>query len=285
MAELLVYERIEITRIPRLVVWNDSVAGIVRKILKECGVPPPEIDFDTKHYFTKYPSAPDESLVTGPFFTKRKYEETVGRVLAGISRASRPRFRSLDELRSALQADLGQLPETAGLMGLMTTNPLHAQDLGTHTRQVVERLLGLPEFRALNGTDQLITELAAYFHDIGKGPRSRWQASGGRYRDDRDHPVLALPMLERILTQEIGQMKRRSARLLCKFVCYHDLIGDVLGKERDEQQLVEILDDERELDMLIALNKADVLVVQPNWWNEAKVRDLRQRIAGQLGAE
>ena len=41
-----------------------------------------------------------------------------------------------------------------------------------------------------------------------------------------------------------------------KLVCYHDLVGDVLGKGRDEQQIVDVVDDEDELDMLFALGKA-----------------------------
>jgi hypothetical protein len=285
MAELLVHRRVDVSNIPRIVVWNESFAEIARNIFDRCGIGCPQMDFDTKHYFTRYPSAPNESLVTGPFFTKQRYEETVGRVLAKINQEVHARFGSLDALRRTLRGDFAALPETAELIDLQTNNPMHEHDLATHTEQVVQRLLALPEFRGLDKTDQILTELAAYFHDMGKGPKSRWVSSGGKYSADADHPLQALPMLERILTREVGQMKRRSARLLCKLVCYHDLIGDILGKDRDERQLIEILDDARELEMLIALNKADVLVVNPGWWNEAAVRDLRERIRGHLGVE
>lgn len=172
MAELLVHQRIDFANVSRLIVWDDSFAKEARLILDNCGVPHPEIDFDSKHYFTRYPSAPDESLVTGPFFTKRRYEKTVGRVLEGIGQALTPRFPSLFALRDALRSDLGAVSETAELMGLFTDNPMHPQDLGMHTRQVAERLLQLAEFQALGSTDQLITELAAYFHDVGKGPKA-----------------------------------------------------------------------------------------------------------------
>jgi HD domain len=58
---------------------------------------------------------------------------------------------------------------------------MHPEDLGTHTRRVATNLLALPEFQALGTTDKLLTELAAYFHDMGKGPKSRWGANQGNW--------------------------------------------------------------------------------------------------------
>ena len=91
-------------------------------------------------------------------------------------------------------------------------------------------------------------------------------------------------MVQRILTLEVADMKRRSARLICKLVCYHDLVGDILGRGRDEEQLMEIVDDVRELDMLNALTKADVLVVHPAWWDDQAAAQLRARIVSRLEA-
>jgi len=60
-------------------------------------------------------------------------------------------------------------------------------------------------------------------------------------------------------------MKPRSAKVICKLVCYHDLVGDIVGKGRRIEELAEIVEDERELDMLIALGKADMMSVNPVW--------------------
>jgi hypothetical protein len=285
MAELLVHARLEFAAIPRIVVWNDSIADIVRKILDDCGCRHPEIGFDSRHYFTKYPSNTLESLVTGPYFIQRDYRDTVKRTLDGINKAKKPTFPKLHALRDALRNNISCVAEMAELEGLFTSNPMHGDHLGEHTRIVVAKLLGLPEFKALGPTDQLLTELGAYFHDVGKGPKARWASKGGKYAVDPDHPLAALPVLERILTQDVGEMKPRSARVLCKLVCYHDLVGDILGRNRDEAQLIDIVDDERELDMLIALAKADVLAVRPDWWDDAAARSLRERVRGKIGTE
>lgn len=285
MAELLIHQHLEFTSIPRLVVWNESIADIVRKILDDCECPYPVIEYDSKHYFTKYPSKTLESLVTGPHFALRRYRETVKRTLEGINKKTNATYPNLHALKDGLRKDIDCLPELGELEGLYTTNPLHGDHLGEHTRIVVSNLLALPEYNALNPTDQLLCELAAYFHDMGKGPKARWESSGGKYNLDPDHPLAALPMLERILVSDVAKMKPRSARILCKLVCYHDLVGDILGKNRDEQQLIEIVDDERELDMLMALAKADVLAVNTNWWNDEAAKALRERVRDKIGTE
>lgn len=276
MAEMLVHEHVPWSDIASIIVWNKVVADWIREECEKRDLTPPTIDFDTKHYYTKI-SSPGHSLVTGPYWTKRSYEEAVKRVLENLGQADAPKFRSLVHLRNALRENISCVNETAELVGLMTSNFLHPQDLGTHTEEVADNLRALPEYARLNETDQIITELAAYFHDIGKGPKSRWARTDGVYKGDRDHPVDALPMVERILTEDVKKMKRRSARVILKLVCYHDLIGDILGKGRNEEQLFEIIDDERELDMLIALSKADVQAVHTGWWNDDATDDLKER--------
>jgi hypothetical protein len=284
MAEVLIHTRVDLATASHIIVWNPSVAAIVREIYAEPSLEPPEIRTDTRHYFTKFPDHPESSLVTGPHFTKKAFTDTVARVLDNLGKAKAPRFATLAGLLGALRQDFNCLPETAELDGLLTDNPLHPDDFGTHTRRVADRLRKLPEYATLDQTDKMLVEIAAYLHDIGKGPKGRWAKSGGRYKVDRDHPQEALPMVQRILTLEVADMKRRSARLICKLVCYHDLVGDILGRGRDEEQLMEIVDDVRELDMLNALTKADVLVVHPAWWDDQAAAQLRARIVSRLEA-
>jgi hypothetical protein len=282
MAELLIHNDVPWSSVSRVIVWNDGIASAVREMCEEAGVPCPQIDFDSHHYYTKYPSAPDQSLVTGPYWTKRRYEETVARLLPKLGDANNPRFQKLIHLRNALRGSLENLPETAELIGLESAYGVHFEDLGAHTERVTDGLRQLPEFNELEATDQILVEIAAYLHDIGKGPKARWAQTGGKYRDDRDHPVGALPMVERILTDEVGEMHRRSARVICKLVCYHDLIGDIIGKGRREEQLFEIIDDTRELNMLVALAKADVMAVRGQWWDQDAVNELSVRAVDHL---
>jgi UTP:GlnB (protein PII) uridylyltransferase len=129
-----------------------------------------------------------------------------------------------------------------------------------------------------------LTEVAAFFHDIGKGPKARWAHKGGKQQIDLDHPVKSAEMLVRIFTEEIVTMKKKSVRTITKLVCYHDLVGDILGRSRDPQQLEEIVETEAELDMLIALGLADMLSVNPLWviTHRAGIAVLRERVLAKL---
>ena len=59
---------------------------------------------------------------------------------------------------------------------------------------------------------------------------------------------------------------------------YHDLIGDILGKGRRIAELIDIIEDERELNMLIALGKADMLAINDMWMNEEKIDSIRKQV-------
>jgi hypothetical protein len=86
-----------------------------------------------------------------------------------------------------------------------------------------------------------------------------------------------MPMMVDILTEQVAKVRQESAEVLAKLVCYHDLVGDVLGKDRDEQQIIDIAADVEELDMLFALGKADATVLVPKWWDDADANDLYNR--------
>lgn len=176
-----------------------------------------------------------------------------------------------------MRADFGCLPHTAELVGLRSANGIHKRTVDAHTKEVVQKLLSLPEFQALDDKAQMLVEIAAYLHDIGKGPRSRWDSNGGLQKVDPNHPVGAMPMMAEILTEHVATVGKASARTLMKLVCYHDLVGDVLGKGRDEQQIIDVADDVDELDMLFALGKADATVLVEHWWNAPAAKSLYER--------
>jgi putative nucleotidyltransferase with HDIG domain len=280
MAELLVYNNIDLSLLSRIIVWNDSIADYVREKFTEAGIASPTILVDYHYYFVSFYNKDPQCIVTGPFFIYRKYTETKKDLLHKINNVSCPKFSTLGALRNGLQNNLNCIPETAELVGLESNNEMHSEDVGTHTLNVVSELKNLSEYTELNSTDKLLVEIAGYLHDIGKGPKSRWDDKGGLQQVDPDHSIKALPMVKRILSDDVGKMKKRSAEVICKLVCYHDLLGDIVGKGRRVEELEEIVETERELIMLIALGKADMKSVNPMWaiQNEQRISEIRSRV-------
>lgn len=280
MAELLVRGQLPVTAATRCVVWNEGAKQRVQAIVGAAPFPP--IEFEDKwgrpHWFTDFANGSSASLVKGPGEIAMIFEQACAFVdeHAG-SHAGTATFKDLKKLRDGLRANFGCLPQTAELVGLRSDNGVHKRTVDVHTKEVVDKLLSLKEFAALDEKPQLLVEIAGYLHDIGKGPRARWDENGGLQKVDPNHPVGAMPMMAEILTRHVGTVGEASARKLMKLVCYHDLVGDVLGKGRHEQQIVDIVDSVEELDMLFALGKADATVLVEHWWNEPAAKALYAR--------
>jgi hypothetical protein len=293
MAELLIHERLDPGQATHIYAWNNHYAAKIREIYKSAGIQPPPIRIDgpgDSHSFTNFASdLPEDmkrcSIAAGPVQIKEHFVNAVEAIEAHGGKAAKPRFASVDEMLDALRSKgLGVLPETAELINLESKNDVHKHDVGTHTLKVVEKLRNSPEFAELKPSDQMLTELAAYLHDIGKGPKSRWIASGGKQLVDPDHPLRSVDMLIRVLTEDVGTVKKRHVRMLCMLVCYHDLIGDVIGKGRKKTQILDVVETERELDMLIAVGKADLSSVVSSWEASAleKIPPLRAWCVNEL---
>ena len=122
----------------------------------------------------------------------------------------------------------------------------------------------LCEYNKLSEEDKDIVLLSAYLHDIGKGPKSRW-GQDGMTRADNDHAVKSLPMSKRILTEDIGGLSKDTIRKIVILVTYDDLIGDIVARGRDEKQLFDVIEDENDLNMLVAIAKADMNSINPFW--------------------
>ena len=283
-AELLIHRGIDIAAVSKIIVWNESIKDIVLEAFETTKLPPPPVGYDEFHYYVDFYDSGKHSIVTGPFFIKKAYQETIDSLLPNIGKAPSPRYQYLFFLlKNGLRVDFGCLLETQELIGLETDNEVHSEDVGKHTLRVVKELLQLPEYQGLEKTDKMLVEVAAYLHDIGKGPKSRWASNGGRQKVDPDHPIKALPMLNRILAEEIETMKPRSAKVICKLVCYHDLVGDIIGKGRRIEELIDVVEDERDLNMLIALGKADMKSI--GWSNDAGIEVIRKRVIDSLNAD
>ena len=288
MAELIIHKTVDVAKLSQIVVWNKSVRDIVEQMYKEAGLSSPTIGYEPKHYFLPFYASEESrrlSIVMGPYAIAQSLEETLEQVIPEIGKAKSAHYGSLKSLLEALRQDMCALPETAELVGLESDNEMHSEDVGTHTLKVVEKLRSQAEYEKLSPTDKILVELAAFLHDIGKGPKSRWAKNGGRQQVDPDHPVKALPMVRRILTEEVASLKKRSAKVICKLVCYHDLVGDIIGKGRRPQELIDVVNDPRELEMLIALGKADILSCESSWLllNKSRVDSLREQVTTNLG--
>ena len=80
-----------------------------------------------------------------------------------------------------------------------------------------------------------------------------------------DHPADAIPMLKRILVEDIENLSDEEIRQICMLVVYHDIIGDCLKKDREKQQVIEVIKNEDDLDMLFAISCADVKAIYDPW--------------------
>jgi hypothetical protein len=281
MAEALVHRRLDVQEAARIVVWNGDIKKTLTTIARERGVRMPPVEFESperRHYYTKFMfGEPNVSLVMGPKAVRSAYEDALDAVRAA-SPPTRPQFADLGDLLLALRRDMRAIAYTAELVGLASENGIHKMTVDKHTEEVVRRLRRSTAFAHLpTDADRDIVELAAYLHDIGKGPKSRWEATGGLQKVDPDHPAGAMPMLANLLTQQVADCGGRRVGTLLKLVCYHDLIGDVLGKGRDESQISDVASDIIELDMLFALGRADATSLVEHWWDEDSAAALRAR--------
>jgi hypothetical protein len=91
-------------------------------------------------------------------------------------------------------------------------------------------------------------------------------------------------MMVDILTKQVKRVKQGNAEVILKLVCYHDLVGEVLGKGRDEAQIVDVAKNKLELDMLFALGKADATSLSEGWWTEEDASKLYGRCLAAIDA-
>lgn len=282
LAELLIFRQLPVSAAVRLIVWDNEAARRVAEVYAALQLNAPHIETDPSCYFIDPNARELTPAVRGPKGIYQVYQKTVAELSKESGMANAPRFANLEALLHALRQDMHCLPETAELAGLESDNRAHFEDVGAHTRRVVAELLKTPEYQSLPPSDQLLVEVAAFLHDIGKGPKQRWAQMGGKQQIDFDHPVKGLPMVARILTQEVARVSLPEADLLCKLVAYHDIIGGVLTSGRRLEELQSIISSERDLDMLLALSRADASAINPDWIVSQQRAVLRQAVLANL---
>lgn len=266
MAEMLIHEKVEMSEIGFIVVWNKYFKKNANNLLAKanCQIEIKYGDYqlasrNIHHYFHPFFSKGKErqSLVTGPEMLKSQYQEVV-RIIKKQHQDTvpNPKFENVSDSIDKISEDFSVIPELDAIEELETANAQHWQSVGDHTKRVVEKLKQLEEYSTFSNSQKKVLKLSAYLHDIGKGTSPK--DNDGKQKTDKDHPVSAIPMLERILSEDIESISNRKIRQTVMLVIYHDLIGDVIGNDRDREQILNVIRTIEDFDMLVAISKADV---------------------------
>lgn len=263
MAELLLPDHVPLCEINQIVTFNRSVSDCVRQIFQSKGVTPPSVvEAGWEHYYLE-PGNWSASLVTGPFFLKRFVDEAVSHVIS-FQRQVMPKFRTLSDALHAIRANLSAIRELEDIDGLGANYGPHNEDVGAHSRRVAGLVLNSPEYNQLDPIHREVLELSAYLHDIGKGPKTRWPNSFMN-KADGEHPKKSLPMLKRILTEDLPILPPDIVRKIITLVTYDDLLGEIVAKGRNKSQLFDIITCPEDINMLVALSKADIGAINQFW--------------------
>lgn len=289
MAEALINNRVGIKEVDAIVVYNKYVKEKVEKIFKNNGVKNPDILllFDDKikkynFYYTKFffTDRKYETLVHGPLLLRCEYRKLINDIKSARQEKKETYpYKSIKELVDAIDKDFSVLPELKEVIGLMQEYEPHCDAVDSHTKKVVNEMRKLDYYKGASDEKKNLLLLAAYLHDIGKGPKNKWREETME-RPYLDHPADAIPMLERILVEEIENLSDEEIRQTCMLVVYHDIIGDCLKKDREKQQITEIIESEDDLDMLFAISYADVKAICELWFLE--LRGEEQQFKGEI---
>jgi hypothetical protein len=269
MAEVLVHEQVPLDWISNVIVWNKSFLEYTEERFKKYELTP-KVQYEPLakkfFYYTKWAiqNRSDETLVTGPHFLNLLLKNLQKKILAKRENREIYTFETIDKTLEAISKDFCSLEELKGIYKLETINDVHDENVGDHTLKVVGNLDQFDYYKNLSDSDQMIVKLSAYLHDIGKGPASKWK--DGKQPAYPDHPADSLKMLERILSEEIKTLSDDDIRKICLLVGYHDILGDIVGRNRKKSELFSVLENENDLNMLIALSLADIKAIRRDWY-------------------
>ena len=72
-------------------------------------------------------------------------------------------------------------------------------------------------------------------------------------------------MLGRIFSEDFEEIEYRDYRDICLLVAYHDLLGDIIGKERSKEELEQLELCDNMLYMLATLSEADICALNESF--------------------
>lgn len=274
MAEALIHKRVDISEIDAILVFNNGIKDAVKKVFEENGVQAPTIVFDGDRklsnyhfYYTKFfiATQKNNNLITGPATLLSHFKSLIQEILKQRQEPNKSYpYNSIKVLLDALEKDITVIRELKDVEDVLQDYEPHNDTVGDHTRSVVAEMKKQDYYNNASDEKKNILLLSAYLHDIGKGPKNKWKDGimKGAYSD---HPADAVPMLLRILTEEIESISDEEIRQVCMLVVYHDIIGDCMEKGREKQQVADVIESEDDLDMLFAISCADAKAVTGVW--------------------
>ena len=190
MAEVLVYDFVPLDWVEKIIVFNevekskveDYISNRNLRLKVECDKTffitkmNRGIDFNYHGYLDSSPSYLQESLVTGPRELLNKCSYYINKIVSSHSTSApkNARFKDVGELVESIDKDFSVLPELEGIEGLESSSDYHAQTVSEHTKAVVENIRKSPEYAECPEKSKNAICLAAYLHDIGKGPKNKW---------------------------------------------------------------------------------------------------------------
>ena len=271
MAEVLIYREVPLDWIDSFIVFNKIAKREVKKVYKSFGIECPPVSYDwfnnRPFFFTKFflKEREKETLVIGPIQLRQSYLSLVNRIIEEREENDyeSPRFKDVENALLEIEHNFCVVPELNGIYGLETDNKVHKETVSEHTLNVVSNVKKTRFYNRLSEKWQNVVLLAAYLHDIGKGPKEKW--GNGIQRAYPDHLADAIDMLNRILTEDIEDISDKEVKRVCLLVVYHDLLGDVIGRGRDKNEIYGLKLSQTELIMLAALAEADIRAIGGFW--------------------
>lgn len=275
MAEVLIKDKVDASDIDSIVVFNDWIKEGVKELLDQTGLTHIKICYGNslvpyKYYFyyTKYfiPGHKNDSIITGPYFLKLFYQKCIESISKRRLKATKKRpFANVEDLVAAINNQFDCIRELAGIYGLETENVMHTETVSSHSQIVADNIKKTTYYQSCNAHDKSLLELAAFLHDIGKGPKEKWET--GKQSFYPDHPADSLPMMERILVEEIESISEEDIRVLVMLVAYHDIVGGCMFENRNIQEIKGIAVKDGDVDKLICIAEADIQAINGSWYN------------------
>lgn len=287
MAEVLVYNFVSFDWIEKIIVFDEETRLKVEEYISNSEFRP-KVECDRSYFITKegrdinlnyhgYLNSSSnylqESLITGPRELLNKCSYYINKIVSSHSTSApkNARFKDIGELVENIDKDFSVLPELEGIEGLRTSNSTHSKTVSEHTKDVVKNVRNSSAFSRCSEKKKNVLCLSAYLHDIGKGPKNKWY--NGEQREWPDHPAEALPMVERILSNEVENIDPGEVERVVLLVAYHDLLGDIVkgadklfkynGRSIDELRKLKLSYDEFK-DLKI-ISEADIKAINHEW--------------------
>lgn len=254
MAELLLPNYVPLCEVNQIITWDNSISDYVKDAFQDQGIVAPNIvENNFEHYYGE-PGNWSFSLVTGPLLLKESFEDTV-KYVESFNLQVIPKYQSLTDALNSIRTNFSAIKELEQINELVADYGTYEENIGAHTRRIVDFIVDSPEYIELETNQQEVLEFSAYLHDIGRKPNFIYQ-NEVIHKLRSEHHKNSLPMLKRILTEELPILPFDIVRKIIMLVTYHDLLIDIVSNGRDKTQFFDIVGSVEDIIMLVALSKA-----------------------------